>query len=98
MKTPSYRQWRTLFALWSIQGLLAFFWLLAIPTDTDHPIAFGFSVARLVLVMTALLLGWAIWIAYPSAPPWYVDAHGLSVPAATVASDPAGLALASWSG
>jgi hypothetical protein len=56
MKKPSHRQWRTLFALWSIQGLLVLFWLLAIPTDTDHPIAFGFSPARLALVGTALLL------------------------------------------
>ncbi len=54
--------------MWSIQGLLAFFWLLAIPTDTDHPVAFGFSLARLVLVGTALLLtllSILLWILQP---------------------------------
>src|SRR5512139_2530879 len=68
MKTPSHRQWKTLFALWSIQGLLAFFWLLAIPTDTDHPVAFGFSLARLLLVGTALaltILSVLLWALHP---------------------------------
>jgi hypothetical protein len=68
MKTPSHRQWRTLFALWSIQGLLVFFWLLAIPTDTDHPVAFGLSLARLALVGTALLLtvlSVLLWVLHP---------------------------------
>jgi hypothetical protein len=68
MKAPSHRQWKTLFALWSIQGVLAFCWLLAIPTDTDHPVALGFSLARLILVGTAFLitiLSVLLWVLHP---------------------------------
>jgi membrane-associated phospholipid phosphatase len=27
--------------------------------------------------LAASLLGWAIWLAWPAAPPWYVDSYGL---------------------
>ena len=37
------------------------------------------------------LLGWAIWAVYPTAPPWYVDAHGFATPAHAVASNAAAL-------
>jgi membrane-associated phospholipid phosphatase len=37
------------------------------------------------------LLGWAVWVLYPSAPPWYVDAHGFAAPGPGVASNAAGL-------
>jgi membrane-associated phospholipid phosphatase len=38
------------------------------------------------------VLGWSIWLAYPGAPPWYADAHGLGPAAAATASNPAALA------
>ncbi len=56
MKLSSPFHWKHLFALWSIQGILAFCWLLLIPTDTSHPIAFGFSFTRLALLGIAFLL------------------------------------------
>ncbi len=56
MKTLSTVHWKHLFALWSIQGIIAFCWLLLIPTDTNHPIAFGFSFVRLALLGAAFLL------------------------------------------
>src|SRR6266498_4123998 len=56
MKLSSPFHWKHLFALWSIQGILAFCWLLLIPTDTSHPVAFGFSFVRLALLGIAFLL------------------------------------------
>src|SRR6266487_902300 len=56
MKTSSPVHWKNLFALWSSQGIVAFCWLLLIPTDTNHPIAFGFSFVRLALLGIAFLL------------------------------------------
>lgn len=35
--------------------------------------------------------GWAIWIAYPAAPPWYVDTYGTGPAVLDAASSPAGL-------
>jgi membrane-associated phospholipid phosphatase len=35
--------------------------------------------------------GWAIWLVYPAAPPWYVDAYGLGPAVLDAASSPAGL-------
>ena len=37
------------------------------------------------------LLGWVVWVLFPSAPPWYVDAHGFAAPAPDVASNAAAL-------
>jgi membrane-associated phospholipid phosphatase len=37
------------------------------------------------------LLGWSTWLLYPTAPPWYVDAHGLTAPSGPVASNAAAL-------
>jgi membrane-associated phospholipid phosphatase len=37
------------------------------------------------------LLGWAIWIVYPAAPPWYVDQYGTGPALLDVVSSPAGL-------
>lgn len=37
------------------------------------------------------VVGWAIWLAYPAAPPWYADLHGLGPASASVASNPAAL-------
>jgi hypothetical protein len=54
METLPRFQWKHLFALWSLQGIAAFCWLLLIPTDTNHPLAFGFSATRLGLVGIAL--------------------------------------------
>src|SRR6266498_656532 len=56
METTFPIHWKRLFALWSLQGIVALVWLLFIPTDTDHPVAFGFSASRLVLLGVALLL------------------------------------------
>jgi hypothetical protein len=56
MKLSSLIHWKNLFALWSIQGVAAFIWLLLIPTDTNNPFAFGFSAARLLLLTVALLI------------------------------------------
>lgn len=56
MKTPPPVHWKYLFALWSMQSIVAFCWLLLIPTDTNHPIAFGFSFVRLALLGLAFLL------------------------------------------
>lgn len=56
MKLSSLFHWKNLFALWSLQGIAAFIWLLLIPTDTTNPLAFGFSAVRLALLGTAFLL------------------------------------------
>lgn len=37
------------------------------------------------------LLGWSLWLLYPTAPPWYVDVHGLSAPTSAIASNAAAL-------
>jgi membrane-associated phospholipid phosphatase len=37
-------------------------------------------------------VGWLIWFVYPSAPPWYVDLHGLGPATSGAASNPAALA------
>lgn len=37
-------------------------------------------------------VGWSIWIAWPAAPPWYVDAHGLGPAILDAAPSPAGTA------
>jgi membrane-associated phospholipid phosphatase len=45
------------------------------------------------------LLGWAIWLVYPAAPPWYVDTYGTGPVLLDVVSSPAGLArLDAWIG
>jgi membrane-associated phospholipid phosphatase len=36
------------------------------------------------------LLGWAIWLAWPAAPPWYVDVHGLGPARLDAAASAAG--------
>ncbi len=56
MKTPKPGHWQLLFNLWSLQGIAALVWLVVIPTDTDSPLAFGFSPARLVLIGGAIAL------------------------------------------
>lgn len=56
MKTPKPEHWKFLFGLWSLQGIAALFWLVVIPTDTDNPLAFGFSPARLILMGMAIVL------------------------------------------
>ncbi|AKT44213.1 phosphatase PAP2 family protein [Chondromyces crocatus] len=38
----------------------------------------------------ASLLGWITWIAWPAAPPWYVDLHGMGPADLSVPSNPAG--------
>ena len=71
MKLSSIIHWKNLFALWSLQGVAAFFWLLLIPTDTSDPVAFGFSSARLLLLSVALLitiLSFLLWH-QPTLPP-----------------------------
>lgn len=50
MNIPTARHLKILFSLWAFQGFVAFFWLLAIPTDAENPLVFGFSIARLTLV------------------------------------------------
>ena len=45
-------------------------------------LAFGFALANLV--------GWAVWLAWPAAPPWYVDAYGPGPASPAVAASPAG--------
>jgi hypothetical protein len=56
MKTTKPEHWSTLFGLWSLQGLAAVLWLVLIPTDTENPLAFGFSPARLALIGIAAVL------------------------------------------
>ncbi len=54
-------------------------------------LAYGFLVIN--------LLGWAIWIAWPSAPPWYVDQYGLGPARMDVPSSAAGaLRFDAWLG
>ena len=48
--------WQTLFRLWSVQGFVAFLWLLLLPTSTRSEVALGFSAARLLLLAVAALL------------------------------------------
>src|SRR6185369_7152865 len=60
--------WKRLFALWSLQGIAALVWLLLIPTDTNHPVAFGFSASRLALLGIAFLLtaiSIVLWLQLP---------------------------------
>lgn len=45
-------------------------------------LAWGFAAAS--------LLGWIIWIAWPAAPPWYVDIHGAGPALLDAPSNPAG--------
>jgi hypothetical protein len=71
MKLSPLIHWKNLFALWSLQGVAAFIWLLLIPTDTSNPVAFGFSSARLLLLAVALLitvLSFVLWF-QPTLPP-----------------------------
>src|SRR5687768_7952206 len=58
VKTKKYNfaDWPMLFLLWSIQGSIAFLWLLLLPTDTTNEVAFGFSAARLALLGSACLI------------------------------------------
>ena len=37
------------------------------------------------------LTGWLVWLAYPAAPPWYVDLYGKGPAVLDAASNPAGL-------
>ena len=39
----------------------------------------------------ANLIGWSIWLLYPAAPPWYVDAFGTGPAILSTPSNPAGL-------
>lgn len=55
-RPPRPEYWQSLFGLWSIQGIVALVWLAVIPTDTDNPLAFGFSPARLILIAIAIAL------------------------------------------
>lgn len=56
MKTPKSEHWKVLFGLWGIQGITVLLWLVRIPTDTENPLAFGFSPARLILIGMAVVL------------------------------------------
>jgi inositol phosphorylceramide synthase catalytic subunit len=38
------------------------------------------------------VVGWAVWLVYPGAPPWYADVHGLGPALTSAASNPAALA------
>lgn len=51
----SARQCKLMFGLWSLQGFIAFLWIVMIPTDAENPALFGFSPARLMLLSTALV-------------------------------------------
>jgi inositol phosphorylceramide synthase catalytic subunit len=37
------------------------------------------------------IVGWLLWLAYPAAPPWYADLHGLGPVSVEAASNPAAL-------
>ena len=50
----SARQCKLMFGLWSLQGFIAFLWIVMIPTDAENPALFGFSPARLMLMSAAL--------------------------------------------
>lgn len=41
--------------------------------------------------LLANLVGWMIWLAYPAAPPWYVDLYGKGPAVLEAVSSPAGL-------
>ena len=47
---------KRLFAAWIIQGVIAFIWILLIPTDAENGIFLGFTPARLLLLATVLIL------------------------------------------
>jgi inositol phosphorylceramide synthase catalytic subunit len=47
--------------------------------------------ARLgVAFAIANVIGWAVWLLWPAAPPWYVDRYGVGPAVLSAASDPAG--------
>lgn len=85
MKRPSLIHWKNLFALWSLQGIAACIWLLLIPTDTSHPVAFGFSAVRLALLGAALLLtviSFLLWLSpriFPQAVLSWVEKHAVTL-------------------
>ncbi|MGB8981770.1 MAG: hypothetical protein WCC12_07840 [Anaerolineales bacterium] len=63
MRTSNPTPWQVLFILWGVQGIAALGWLLAIPTDTDNPLAFGFSLQRLALVSIAIgVIVISVWL------------------------------------
>ncbi len=51
----SARHCKLILGLWSLQGFIAFLWIVTIPTDTETPVLFGFSSARLILLCAALI-------------------------------------------
>jgi membrane-associated phospholipid phosphatase len=53
-----------------------------------RPMMFELSVSFVLMNFA----GWTLWLVYPAAPPWYVDAYGLGPAALDAASSPAGLA------
>ncbi|HEV8549607.1 MAG TPA: phosphatase PAP2 family protein [Polyangiaceae bacterium] len=67
--------------LFEVFGVAAYLFFRARPRMLE--LSLGFLLVN--------LLGWAIWVLYPTAPPWYVDAHGFAAPAHTVASNAAAL-------
>jgi membrane-associated phospholipid phosphatase len=64
------------------------FGMAALMFFRDRPrmlaLAFGFLFANLI--------GWSIWLVYPAAPPWYVDAFGKGSAILSTPSNAAGLA------
>lgn len=54
----------------------------------ERPKMFDLSVSFVLMN----LVGWALWLVYPAAPPWYVDTYGLGPAVLDAASSPAGLA------
>jgi len=54
----------------------------------ERPKMFDLSVSFVLMNF----VGWALWLVFPAAPPWYVDQYGLGPAALSVAPSPAGLA------
>jgi len=54
----------------------------------ERPKMFDLSVSFVAMN----LVGWALWLVFPAAPPWYVDQYGLGPAVLDAASSPAGLA------
>ncbi len=53
---PGMRRPSPIFALWTLQGLIALTWLALLPSDAENGLLFGFSFSRLILIGIILAL------------------------------------------
>lgn len=72
------------YLLWVPQVFALTAWLYVRARAKALELAYGFLVVNLA--------GWAIWLLYPAAPPWYVDMYGMGAVVMDAPASTAGLA------